>query len=88
MENTGNNGTGIFRKKNKETGELATHHGIKPLQAPIIYGVFPILYSISYNGKTYTIFDSPHDGSCCYYSLSAVMHPSNSTKEGTSNLLF
>ena len=62
-------------KKNKDTGDIATHGGIKPLQAPDIYGISPILFTITYNGKTYLIYDSPHDSSCMYHSLSAVMPP-------------
>lgn len=65
----------LHTQKNKDTGEIATHSGIKPLQAPDIYGIFPLLFTITYNGKTYLIYDSPHDSSCMYHSLSAVMHP-------------
>ena len=63
-----------IHKKNKDTSEIATHGGIKPLQVPDIYGISPILFRITYYDKTYLIYDSPHDGSCMYHSLSAVMH--------------
>ena len=69
-----------IRKKNKDTSEI-THGGIKSLQAPDIYissryiWHFSNSFSITYNSKTYSIYDSPHDGSCLYHPLSAVMHP-------------
>ena len=66
----------FVRLRNLETGRPATHGGKKPLVAPDLYGIFPTIEKkLFYNKKTYTIFDSPHDGSCMYHSLSAVLQP-------------
>ena len=57
-------------------GHPTKHHGSeKPTLGPDVQGIFPFIGHFRHNNTEFTVFDSPHDGSCMYHSISAVLQP-------------
>ena len=55
------------------SGSLTKHKDVKLDIAPDIHGIFPTIGNITYNRTRYMVYDSPHDGSYMYHSVSAVL---------------
>ena len=55
--------------------QLAQHKDVKLDVAPDIHGLFPTIGDITFNRMKYTVYNSPHDGSYMYHSVSAVLQP-------------
>ena len=65
----------FIRRRTIATGELAKQYSVEKSAAPDLFGNFPAIGRVVYNGKLYTVYDAPADGSCMYHAISAVCRP-------------
>ena len=56
-------------------GYPTKHHGSKTTLGPDVQVIFPFIGHFRHNNIDFTVFNSPHDGSCMYHSVSAVLQP-------------
>ena len=72
----GKNWKNYVRTVSKD-GYPTKHSGAKkPTLGTDVQGIFPYIGHFLHNNTNFTVFDSPHDGSCMYHLVSVVLQPS------------